>query len=56
MIQTIDSQKLATVVDTAWEKLEKPDKQPLKVLVQVNTSGEEGKLTALNIIYIKLKP
>lgn len=39
MIQTIDSQKLANIVNTAWEKL---DKQPLKVLVQVNTSDEEG--------------
>lgn len=43
MIQSIDSQKLANTVNTAWEKLDKPDKQPLKVLVQVNTSDEEGK-------------
>lgn len=42
MIQTIDSQKLANIVNTAWEKLDKPEKQALKVLVQVNTSNEEG--------------
>lgn len=52
MIQTIDSEKLSNIVNTAWGKLEKPDKQPLKVLVQVNTSGEEGSSTP--IIYWEL--
>lgn len=41
MIETIDSEKIASTVDKAWEKLQKPE--PLKVLVQVNTSQEEVK-------------
>lgn len=44
MIQTIDSIKLANHINAAWEKIVKADKEPLKVLVQVNTSGEEGML------------
>ncbi|XP_055385159.1 pyridoxal phosphate homeostasis protein [Condylostylus longicornis] len=43
MIETVDSEKLANSLDSAWGKLNKPDKEPLRVLVQVNTSGEEGK-------------
>lgn len=42
MIQSIDSEKLASSVNAAWEKLVKPNKEPLRVLVQVNTSGEKG--------------
>lgn len=44
MIETIDSEKLANNVNKAWAKIEKPDKAPLKVFLQINTSGEEGKL------------
>lgn len=45
MIETIDSAKLATSVDVAWAKLAVPNHQePLKVLVQVNTSEEKGYL------------
>lgn len=42
MIETIDSEKIATAVNSSWEKITKPNKEPLKVLVQVNTSNEEG--------------
>lgn len=41
MIETLDSEKIANTVDKAWGKLNKPE--PLKVLVQVNTSQEEAK-------------
>lgn len=41
MIETIDSEKIANTIDKAWEKLQKPE--PLKVLVQVNTSQEDVK-------------
>ena len=41
MIETIDSNKIATNLNTSWSKLDKPHK--LKVLVQVNTSREESK-------------
>lgn len=40
-VETIDSQRLASALDTAWGK-RSPDKN-LKVFVQVNTSGEDSK-------------
>lgn len=43
MIQTVDNQKLAVNLNTAWEKIEIENKQPLSVLIQINTSGEEAK-------------
>lgn len=42
MIQTVDNQKLAINLNTAWEKIEIENKQPFSVLIQINTSGEEG--------------
>jgi len=42
MIQTVDSEKLATKLDAAWSKLQPASEQPLQVLIQINTSGEEG--------------
>lgn len=42
MIETIDSEKIASAVNSSWERVNKPNKEPLKVLVQVNTSNEEG--------------
>uniref|UniRef100_W8BT16 Pyridoxal phosphate homeostasis protein n=1 Tax=Ceratitis capitata TaxID=7213 RepID=W8BT16_CERCA len=43
MIQTVDSEKLAIGLNTAWEKVQTDQKQLLSVLIQVNTSGEEAK-------------
>ncbi|XP_065372175.1 pyridoxal phosphate homeostasis protein [Calliphora vicina] len=43
MIETVDSQKLANHLNNAWEKIETENKQPLQVLIQINTSGEEAK-------------
>ncbi|XP_044739106.1 pyridoxal phosphate homeostasis protein [Chrysoperla carnea] len=42
MIQTIDSEKLAIAVNTAWAK-HSPSDQKLKIMLQVNTSQEEEK-------------
>lgn len=39
MIETVDSQKLADDLNSRWIKV---SKEPLKVLIQVNTSEEEG--------------
>ena len=41
VVETVDSMKLADALNTSWIKLEKPQK--LKVMIQVNTSGEESK-------------
>lgn len=43
MIQTIDSEKLAEAVNTSWEKNRLETDGRLKVLIQVNTSGEGEK-------------
>lgn len=40
MIETVDSEKLASNLDSAWGKLSKPDNEKLRVLVQINTSSE----------------
>lgn len=40
MVETVDSQKLATALEKACVKLSRPG--PLSVLIQVNSSGEES--------------
>lgn len=41
MLHTVDSAKLADIIDKTWFKLAKPE--PLKIMIQVNTSGEDSK-------------
>lgn len=41
MVHTIDTAKLATALSNSWEKQKKAD--GLKVMIQVNTSGEPNK-------------
>ncbi|EDW59277.1 pyridoxal phosphate homeostasis protein [Drosophila virilis] len=43
MVQTVDSEKLANKIDAAWAKLQPTPSEPLRVLVQINTSGEDVK-------------
>ena len=40
MVETVDSVKLATTLNSSWSKQNKPN--PLNVMVQVNTSQEES--------------
>ena len=40
MVETIDSQKLAAACNATWERLDRAHR--LKVMIQVNTSGEES--------------
>lgn len=40
IIETIDNEKLANTINDGWKKLNKGNK--LKIMVQVNTSNEEG--------------
>lgn len=42
LVETVDSDKLATALDSAWAK-QAGDTGKLKVMLQVNTSGEEEK-------------
>ncbi|XP_059161501.1 pyridoxal phosphate homeostasis protein-like [Physella acuta] len=41
VVETVDSERLAKAVNDTWERLNK--KSPLRVMVQVNTSGEDNK-------------
>jgi len=41
MVETVDSIKLASALDTAWAK-QSSDGRRLKVMVQVNTSDEDS--------------
>ncbi|GAA6107059.1 pyridoxal phosphate homeostasis protein isoform X1 [Tachysurus ichikawai] len=43
MVETIDSVKLADKLNSSWQKLRSSNTQGLKVMVQINTSGEENK-------------
>lgn len=47
MIETVNSQKLASQLNKNWSKFGSLN-QKLNVMVQVNTSNEEGKLLILN--------
>ncbi len=39
MVETIDSEKVATAINETWEKRKQPER--LRVMIQINTSGEE---------------
>uniref|UniRef100_A0A8C3ZDP3 Pyridoxal phosphate homeostasis protein n=1 Tax=Denticeps clupeoides TaxID=299321 RepID=A0A8C3ZDP3_9TELE len=43
MVETVDSIKLADKVNSSWQKIRAANTQRLKVMVQINTSGEESK-------------
>ncbi|KAF5894091.1 proline synthase co-transcribed bacterial protein-like, partial [Clarias magur] len=43
MVETIDSVKLADKVNSSWQKLRSSNTRGLKVMIQINTSGEESK-------------
>ncbi|XP_059396323.1 pyridoxal phosphate homeostasis protein-like isoform X2 [Carassius carassius] len=43
MVETIDSLKLAEKVNSSWQKMRAANTQQLKIMVQINTSGEGSK-------------
>lgn len=42
MVETVDSEKLGTALNNAYEKYRKSTEKRLKIMIQVNTSGEKG--------------
>lgn len=42
IIETIDNEKLASALNTSWSKIRVHENLKLKVMVQVNTSNEQG--------------
>ena len=47
MVETVDSEKLALALNNSWAK--QSPTQPLAVMVQVNTSGEESEWVDMGI-------
>ncbi|XP_023248795.1 pyridoxal phosphate homeostasis protein-like, partial [Seriola lalandi dorsalis] len=43
LVETVDSAKLADKVNSSWQRLRGASMQRLKVMVQINTSGEQSK-------------
>jgi uncharacterized pyridoxal phosphate-containing UPF0001 family protein len=45
MVETVDSEKLARALNAQWAKVQmsNPAPEPLRIMVQVNTSGENSK-------------
>ncbi|XP_026276500.1 pyridoxal phosphate homeostasis protein isoform X1 [Frankliniella occidentalis] len=43
MVETVDSEKLASALNTSYEKYRKQKDHRLKVMIQINTSGEKEK-------------
>ncbi|CAB1330260.1 unnamed protein product [Coregonus sp. 'balchen'] len=43
MVETVDSAKLADKVNSSWQRLRAASTHKLKIMVQINTSGEESK-------------
>ena len=50
MVETVDSAKLASALSSSWGKQNKQN--PLNIMVQVNTSGEDSKYIYFSIIII----
>lgn len=43
VVETVDSEKIASALDNAWLKFRESDDSRLKIMVQINTSKEEEK-------------
>uniref|UniRef100_A0A8D3D481 Pyridoxal phosphate homeostasis protein n=1 Tax=Scophthalmus maximus TaxID=52904 RepID=A0A8D3D481_SCOMX len=43
LVETVDSAKLADKVNSSWQRIRGASTQRLKVMVQINTSGEQSK-------------
>lgn len=52
MVETIDSVKLADKLNSSWQKLRASNSWGLKVMVQINTSGEESVFISQAACYI----
>lgn len=50
MVETIDSIKLAEKVNSSWQKLRSANTQRLKIMVQINTSGEESRCLTVYLL------
>ncbi|CAL8275087.1 unnamed protein product [Boreogadus saida] len=43
MVETVDSAKLADKVNSSWQRLRAASSQRLRIMLQINTSGEQSK-------------
>lgn len=49
VVETVDNEKISSALDSSWLKCRKQDDSRLKVMVQVNTSKEEGIIFCISI-------
>jgi len=42
MVETVDSAKLADKVNSSWQRIRAASTQRLRIMVQINTSGEQS--------------
>lgn len=42
LVETVDSVKLADKVNSSWQRIRGASTQRLKVMLQINTSGEQS--------------
>lgn len=52
MIETVDEEKLATKLNTNWPKINTSNSK-LNIMIQVNTSGEEGRFPKYIFEYLR---
>lgn len=52
MIETVDNEKLADILNKKWEEIKKSNNVKLNIMLQVNTSGEEGNSRTIYFIFI----
>lgn len=51
MVETVDSEKLATALNNSWGKLSQ--NRPLHIMLQVNTSGEDSMLLLVPFSFVQ---
>ena len=55
MVETVDSVKLADKVNSSWQRLRAAGSQRLRVLLQINTSGEQSASFCLILLQQSLR-
>lgn len=54
LVETVDSMKLADKVNNSWQRLRGASAQRLKVMVQINTSGEQSRCRCFYVFLLLL--
>ena len=52
MVESVDSAKLASTLNSSWEKLDRCE--PLRVMIQINTSNEKSKRDHFKSVFLSV--